>query len=135
MFNTTILAPRTVHEHLHLQMVYPSVEKGARFLADTEREAQRRITAAFVAEIGDTGIQVVGYDVAVNHATQIQQHRLAFKVNGVAYDVPVDIDWYDQHKAGNQIAQVVAEKISAAIIAAIAPSLMNQMLRVKRYGE
>lgn len=131
MFDTTILAPRTVHEHRHIKMVDPSVEKGARFLADTEREAQKRITAAFVAEIGDTGIQVVAYDVAINNINGVQQHRLAFKLNGTTYDVPVDIPMWQAPDAMTKIAKVVAEKISAEIISAIAPTLVNSALRIR----
>lgn len=101
------------HEHTHVQMVDPSVEKGARFLDETLREAHKRVVSSMLVEVPEIGIRVVRYELDRVMATDQRRHRICFTLNGREIDVGLDRDDWEDMRC---IVAIVAEHIAAEVM-------------------
>lgn len=120
MFNTTILAPRQVHEHIHIEIVDPSIEKAARFLDETQAEAHKRLVEALLLSVPGIDVHAVQYEMAVSSATLKRRHHISFRLNGKTFDIGLDSEEYDNlETVVGKIAETIAREILNAAAAAI----------------
>ena len=125
MFNKTVLAfDGPTHHHTHIEMVDPSVEKGARFLNEVQQEAEKRIVKHLLADVPSIGAKLVLYDISRSFETEATHHRMAFKINGHEFDMKLDSDPYDN--TAPAIEQLAAA-LTHEILRQIAPSTFRQL--------
>lgn len=117
MFNRTLLAVGgDSHHHTHVEMVDPSVEKAARFLDETVKEAHKRVVSAMLIDVPAIGVQVVRYEAEISHSDGQRHHRIAFTLNGRQFDVGVSHDEFDDTQ---KIVGIVIDHIAKAIAARV----------------
>lgn len=128
MFDRTVLAfggPTHEHHHTHIEMVDPSIEKGARFLDEVQAKAQQRITEAVLVGVPGIEITAARYDYCMEQMTGTGRHRLAFRINGKPYDVPVSTAERDDPQT---IVRKLAEAVAAEIVRqAVIPSITKTL--------
>lgn len=73
------------HHHTHVEMVDPSVEKGARFLNEIEEKAADRVLQTMLVGTKGFDSQFIMFEKARNIATMSTETFVAFSVNGRLY--------------------------------------------------
>lgn len=123
-----VVGGKTEHHHTHVEMVDPSIEKGARFLDEVQAKAHERIVHAMLLECPDIGVTVVKYEVERAFHTMDTRHRIAFTINGHEFDLGLEHgDW----EKPERIIEIVAEKIGRVILQR---ALLQQPLLVNHLG-
>lgn len=126
MFNRTVLAfgGGTTHEHhTHVEMVDPSIEKGARFLDEVQTKAAERITETLLVDVPGIEAQLVRYDLSRSFDTGALEHRVAFRVNGKPFDFHLSTD------QDAEAVKLLIEKITDTLLRQIAPSTIMQLTK------
>ncbi len=115
MFDKTIVhvprQPASVVQHV--QMVDPSIERGARFLDEVQQRAQARITEAMLIDVPGINVQLVGYSASRNMADLSDRHAIAFKINGQTVSIDVDHSDWERPEA---IIKLVTDKIAETVL-------------------
>ena len=127
MFNKTILAimPRQPAEqhNTYVNMVDPSIEKGARFLDEVQEKAAERITHAMLVDAPAIEAKLVTYDLSRSFESGSFEHHMAFTINGRQFDLRLSTS------EDTDIAKALAEKLTQAILVQIAPSTLHYITR------
>ncbi len=111
------------HNHTHIEMVDPSIEKGARFLDEVQEKAAARITNAMLVDIPSIDAKLISYDVERLMESDTTEQRIAFKVNGREFDLRVPSD-----RGEEPAIKALVEQVTMAILKQIPPSTL---IRVK----
>jgi hypothetical protein len=116
---------------INVQMVDPSIEKGARFLDEVQEKAHERIVSAMLLEVPAIGIHAVAYECARSVADQKMRHRLAFIINGQQFDLDVSHEEFERPEA---MVKLIVDTIATEItsVAMRTAPLMRQHYAFKR---
>lgn len=83
MFNRyALVVGGAQHHHTHVEMVDPSIEKGARFLDEVQREAEKRILSAAALEVPSIEAKLMHYEVQSDLASGNILHQFVARING-----------------------------------------------------
>lgn len=123
-----VVGGKTEHHHTNVQMVDPSIEKGARFLDEVQAKAHERIVHAMLLECPDIGVTVVKYEVERVFQNMTARHRIAFTINGREFDLSLN---HEDWEKPERIVEIVVEKIAGAILER---GLKQQPLLVNHLG-
>ncbi len=125
MFDKILLTtPRASEHHTHVTMVDPSVEKGARFLNDVQREAEKRILNVLVQEVPAISAKLVHYDVETNLAEGKTMHFVAFTING--HEHKVRLTGPDGQRA-QEALNAVSERLTEEILRQMSPTTLKAL--------
>jgi hypothetical protein len=125
MFDRHIIAlpgRSETHHHTHVQMVDPSIEKGARFLNEVEKEAHARVVSALLLEVPGINVAAVKYECDLEPMMGRMRHRLAFKLNDQPIDLDLTTEDYDTPEAVVRkiMDHIAVELIKRAVIPMLA---------------
>lgn len=123
MFDTYLTAPREITRHTHVNMVDPSVEKGARFLDEVQKEAESRITKLVLADVPTIDAKLVLYEAERSFETMAVNQHVAFKINGKEFDIRVKGDGALGERP-EDIIRRLADALTKEILRQINPSLL-----------
>lgn len=125
MFNTTVLSvPRPVEHHTHIDMVDPSVEKGARFLNDVQKEAEARLVNAVLVDVPSIAAQLVTFDSQTSFESGVVHHHAAFKINGQNFTVRFESG--DVQDRAPDLAKAIIDELALAIAKQINPATFTK---------
>ena len=111
------------HNHTHIEMVDPSVEKGARFLDEVQEKAAARITNAILVDVPSINARLVTYDLSRSFESDSLEHRLVFTVN----DKPFTLNMRTQEN--EDLLKALVDKITNELLRQIAPSTLKMLTR------
>lgn len=133
MFDTKVLAligGRPQHHHTRIEMVDPSVEKGAKHLDKVQQAAQDRIVEALLLTVPSIEVSAVQYESDIVYASRQHRHRLAFKLNGRPIDVGLSTEEYASREA---MVAKIAEAIAGEVIRNAAPAMVSAHQGFRRW--
>lgn len=91
---TVWIAPAggATHHHTHVEMVDPSIEKGARFLSEVQAEAAKRVVSTVLVDVPSIDAKLVLFEQEVEVASGDLLQLVTFKINGheIAERIRVD---------------------------------------------
>jgi len=122
MFDRTVLAfggPTHEHHHTHVEMVDPSIEKGARFLDEVQREAEKRVTDAVLLGVPSIDAKLVSYRMDRDFRTGTDLHIVAFKINGRVFKETFAKDEYSEEA----VMDFLLRSLSLTLLEQMAPTL------------
>lgn len=136
MFNRSILnaidASRETHHHTTIQMVDPSVEKGARFLNEIEEKAADRIIQTMLVGTEGFKARFVLFEQHRMIHTMSTETFVAFEVNGQRYQERINTPepWgVNAHEAQREVLHHIATALTAQLMTDLCE---NHLWRVMR---
>lgn len=136
MFNRSMLAAvdarHTTHNHTTVQLVDPSVEKGARFLNEIEEKAADRIVQTMLVGTDGFKARFVLFEQARNIASMSTETFVAFEVNGQRYQerITTPKPWgVNAHEAQREVLHHIATALTAQLMTDLCENHFWEALR------
>ncbi len=109
------------HNHTHIEMADPSIEKGARFLDETQAKAAERITNAILVDVPSIAARLVTYDLQRIMESGNLDHHIAFTINGKPFNIRLSTS------EDEDIFKTLADKLTHELLTQLTTSTTHQL--------